>query len=283
MDRQFWRYLIHHLKKDPILDWAATLAYYFMLSIFPLLIFLIALIPYFNLDITQIEAIINDFIPHALAEIITTIVLDTIGEPRGGLLSIGVIVTLWSASNGINAFVRAINRSYNIEETRNFLRQRLLSMLMTFGILFMIIITLLLPVFGATIINLLEQIFFLPEQTTVLLNILRYVIAIILMVLMLIIFYWIAPNIKVKIRNVIWGALFATLGWQAISFGFSFYLSHFANYSATYGSLGGVIILMLWFFLTGIILVIGGEINAALYESREKTTTMPISDFKRNE
>ncbi|KGA95748.1 ribonuclease yfkH [Alkalihalobacillus alcalophilus ATCC 27647 = CGMCC 1.3604] len=283
MDKQFWRYLIHHLKKDPILDWAATLAYYFMLSIFPLLIFLIALIPYFNVDITQIEAIINDFIPQALAEIITTIVLDTIGEPRGGLLSIGVIVTLWSASSGINAFVRAINRSYNIEETRNFLRQRLLSMLMTFGILFMIIITLLLPVFGATIINLLEQIFFLPEQITVLLNILRYVIAIILMILVLIVFYWIAPNIKVKIRNVIWGAIFATIGWQAISFGFSFYLSHFANYSATYGSLGGVIILMLWFFLTGIILVIGGQINAALYESREKTTTMQISDLKRNE
>ena len=110
-----------------------------MLSIFPLLMFLIALIPFFHLDVAQIEQFINDYVPYAIAEVITTIILDTISEPRGGLLSIGIIVTLWSASNGINAFIRAINRSYNIEETRNFLHQRILSMLLTFAILVLII------------------------------------------------------------------------------------------------------------------------------------------------
>ena len=111
-----------------------------MLSIFPLLMFLIALIPFFHLDVAQIEQFINDYVPYAIAEVITTIILDTISEPRGGLLSIGIIVTLWSASNGINAFIRAINRSYNIEETRNFLHQRILSMLLTFAILVTMII-----------------------------------------------------------------------------------------------------------------------------------------------
>ncbi|WP_064504062.1 YihY/virulence factor BrkB family protein [Alkalihalobacillus trypoxylicola] len=265
IDKHFFIHLFNQIKTNPILDWSATLAYYFMLSIFPLLIFLIALIPYFQLDISQIEMFINDYLPQELAEIITTVVLDTISTQRGGLLSLGIIATLWSASNGINAFIRAINRSYNIEETRNFLRQRFLSMLLTFGILFMIIVTLLLPVFGSAIIQFLDSILYFPEQTTVLLNMLRWVLGVVLIALLLLFFYWIAPNIKVKLTDVLIGTTFATISWQIVSYLFSYYVSSLTDFSATYGSLGGVIVLMLWFFITGIILVIGGEINASIY------------------
>ncbi|MET3506972.1 YihY/virulence factor BrkB family protein [Halalkalibacter oceani] len=262
---RFLTIFIKQLKTDPIPDWAATLAYYFMLSIFPLLIFMLALIPYFNLDGDMIGQLIHDYLPADLADLISTTILEVVSEPQGGLLSFGILATIWSASNGVNALIRAVNRSYNIEETRNFFKLRILSIFLTLGMIIVIVATLLLPVFGNVIIRFIETYFFLPEETAVLLNMLRWVIGIALMTFVLMILYWVSPNVRLKFRDVIVGALTATVSWQIISFAFSSYVSNFGNFSATYGSLGGVIILMLWFFLTGLILVLGGELNASLY------------------
>lgn len=271
------RIFFKQLKTDPILDWAATLAYYFMLSIFPLLIFMLALIPYFNLDVDMIYSFINDYVPEDLAELLSTTILEVIKEPQGGLLSFGILATLWSASNGMNALIRAVNRSYNIEETRNFLRLRGLSILLTIGMIIVIVATLLLPVFGNLIISGLESFSILPHDIAVILNILRWIIGIGLMTLVLMLLYWIGPNIKLKLSQVVVGAVVATVGWQVISFAFSTYVSNFGNFTATYGSLGGVIILMLWFFLTGLILVIGGELNATLYLHKNKNNNKTTS------
>lgn len=270
---RFLTIFIKQLKTDPIPDWAATLAYYFMLSIFPLLIFMLALIPYFNLDGDMIGQLIHDYLPVDLAELISTTILEVVSEPQGGLLSFGILATIWSASNGVNALIRAVNRSYNIEETRNFLKLRILSIFLTLGMIIVIVATLLLPVFGTVIIRFIETYFFLPEETAVLLNMLRWIIGIALMTFVLMILYWVSPNVRLKFRDVIVGALTATVSWQIISFAFSSYVSNFGNFSATYGSLGGVIILMLWFFLTGLILVLGGELNASLYLQKNDRIT----------
>lgn len=266
----FIRNVIKQFKEAPILDWAATLAYYFMLSIFPLLIFILSLIPYFNLELEMIYSLMDEYLPNELSDLFSTTVLEVVSEPQGGILSFGILATIWSASNGVNALIRAVNRSYHIEETRNFIQLRLISILLTIGMIFIIVVTLLLPVFGNVIIKALETYLFVPEKTTVLLNMLRWIIGIALMTFTLTIVYWVAPNSKVKFRDVIGGAVTATIGWQVISLAFSVYISNFANYSATYGSLGGVIILMLWFFLTGIILVSGGIINASQVPPEEK-------------
>jgi membrane protein len=266
----FIKHFMEQLKTDPIPDWAATFAYYFMLSIFPLLIFMIALLPYFQLNIEQVYQILHDYVPSDLAELFGTTILEVISQPSGGLLSFGVLAAMWSASNGINALIRAINRAYNIEETRNFLSLRLLSILLTLCMIFVVVTTLLLPVFGKLIINGLEFFLAVPPETADFLNMLRWVIGIILMTLVLMFLYWAAPNVKLKFRHVIIGALSATIGWQIISLAFSFYVTNFGNYSATYGSLGGVIILMLWFFLTGLIIIVGGEINATIFHQKKE-------------
>ncbi|GAE36707.1 YihY/virulence factor BrkB family protein [Halalkalibacter akibai] len=269
-NHSFMKLFITKLKTDPIPDWAATLAYYFMLSIFPLLIFILALIPYFHFDIDTIYSFINDYIPEGLADILSTTVLEVITEPQGGLLSFGILATIWSASNGMNGLIRAVNRSYNIEETRSFVRLRLLSIILTIGMIIVIVVTLLLPVFGHVIIETLETYLFLPHETANVLNTLRWIIGIGLMTFVLMILYKLAPNVRLSFKQVIIGAISATVGWQIISIAFSTYISNFGNYTATYGSLGGVIILMLWFFLTGLILVIGGEINATLYQLKHQ-------------
>src|SRR5690625_4048900 len=216
----FIKNLIHQLKGAPILDWAATLAYYFMLSIFPLLIFILALIPYFNLEIEIIYSFMEEYLPAELGDLFSTTVLEVVSEPQGGILSFGILATIWSASNGVNALIRAVNRSYHIEETRNFIQLRLISILLTIGMIFIIVVTLLLPVFGNVIIKALETYLFVPEKTTVLLNMLRWIIGIALMTFTLTIVYWVAPNSKVKFRDVIVGAITATIGWQIISFAF---------------------------------------------------------------
>ncbi len=258
-------FFIHQLKTNPIFDWSATLAYYFMLSIFPLLIFLLSLIPYFNLKIETIYSFVDDYLPSTLGDLFTSTILEVLSKPQGGLLSFGILATIWSASNGVNALVRAVNRSYDIKETRHFVKLRLFSILITFSLVFVIVLTLLLPVFGNVILKTMSTYFFVPEKTTAILNILRWVVGISFMIIVLMFVYRIAPNVKIKFKEAMVGAIAATIGWQLISYAFSIYISNFANYSATYGSLGGVIILMLWFFLTGFILVLGGMVNAAIF------------------
>lgn len=266
----FIRHLIKQIKKDPIHDWAATLAFYFMLSIFPLLIFVLALIPYLPIQAEHLQAFILDFAPATLGEVFTTTILEVVQEQKGGLISFGILASLWSASNGINAFTRALNRAYDIEETRSFFYVRFMSIIMTLAMVLVIVITLVLPVFGNLILNLLTTVFGLSATTVTLFNKLRWIIGIAIMTTVLLFIYYLAPNKRLPIRYVVIGAATATISWQLISLGFSTYVSNFSNYSTTYGSLGGVIILMLWFFLSGVILVLGGEVIAAIHHVAEK-------------
>ncbi len=207
--------------------------------------------------------------PEETAEIFHDQIVSVVTEPRGGLLTVGIIGTIWSASNGINAFIKAQNEAYNVEESRSFIKARLVSIALTFGMIFAFVIALLLPIFGDVIINFINSLVNLPSETEILFRVLRWAFSITVIAAILAALYHFAPNKKIPFTHAIPGALFATIAWQLTSLGFSFYVSNFGNYSATYGSLGGVVILMFWFFLTGIILVIGAEINAVLH--RRKT------------
>ncbi|WP_216830942.1 YihY/virulence factor BrkB family protein [Alkalihalobacterium elongatum] len=267
----FFAELYERLKKDPIQDWAAQLAFYFLLSIFPLLIFILALLPYLPLDVSQIYEFVEEYVPYELADLFITTVLELVAEPKGGLLSFGIIATIWSASNGINALIRALNKSHNIEETRSFIKVRLLSIILMLGLVSVFLVTLVLPVFGKLILEAIDSVFQITDHAFILWNRLRWAIGIAIMTVVLMVMYMIGPNRKLGFKDVIYGALFATITWQLISLGFSIYVTNFANFSATYGSLGGVIILMFWFFLSGLILVIGGEINATLKNLKANT------------
>lgn len=266
----FIKEFIAHIKKDPIQDWSATLAFFFMLSIFPLLIFILALLPYLPIDANHMFSYVEEYVPYELANLLSTTIFNIIEEPKGGLLSFGILATIWTASNGMNALIRALNKAHDIDETRSFIKVRLLSIIMTLGMVLVIIVTLLLPIFGRLILQAIDSLVVMPSSLFETLNRLRWIIGITIMTLVLMLIYYIAPNKRTKFSQVVVGAIFATITWQMISYLFSIYVSNFGNYSATYGSLGGVIILMLWFFLSGMILVIGGEINATLENIRRK-------------
>ncbi len=262
---------IHEFQKDNVPLLAAAQAFYYLLSIVPLLILLLSILPYLNIDPEQALSFIKSMIPSETADVFKENIIKVVQDPKGGLLTVGILGTIWSASSGMNAFITATNLAFEVKEERSFIKVRLLSIALTFGMIFAIVIALILPVFGDVIIQYIQSFLNLPDQTVILFQILRWIISIVVMALVLMSLYHFAPNTKNPFKVALPGALIATLLWQVISLAFSFYISNFANYSATYGSLGGVIILMLWFFLTGLILMVGAEINY-LYLQKGKNT-----------
>ncbi|KAB2331025.1 YihY/virulence factor BrkB family protein [Bacillus mesophilum] len=265
----FGKKLSAELKEDRATGLAAEQAYYYMLAIFPLLILMISILPYLSIDPQTVQSYLSSILPGDTFSLIEENVINIITVPNGGLLTFGIIGTLWSASNGMMAFIRAMNTAFDVEESRSFIIVRLISIGLTLGLIIAIVTAMLLPVFGNVIVDFIGQFIYIPNNMEVLINILRYVIAIVVMATVLACLYKFAPDKHYPFKEVLPGAFAATVIWQIISFGLSIYVNNFANYSATYGSLGGVIVLMLWFYLTGLTFVLGGEINALLHRKKK--------------
>jgi membrane protein len=266
---RFIKQLIERITRDDVPGLAAQLSYFFLLSLFPFMIFLITLVGYLPFD----EINVMNFVATYAPEEIVTMLNDNLGQimnnRNGGLLSIGIIGTLWSASNGINALVRSFNKAYNIEEERSFIVMRGISIILTIAMLLVIVVAFLFPIFGKMIGVYLFSFFGLSEGFLDMWNTLRWIISSIIFFIVLTMLYRMAPSKRVYFKHVYIGAIFATICWQLTSLAFSYYVTSMGNYSATYGSLGGVIILMIWFYLSGMIIIVGGEINAQM-EKRER-------------
>ncbi|WP_440896421.1 YihY/virulence factor BrkB family protein [Amphibacillus sp. Q70] len=266
--KKFLLDIIKRFSGDEVTALSAQLSYFFLLSLFPLLIFLVSLAAYLPIDYQEILDMMSTYVP---AEVVVMIednldhVLDASG---GGLLSFGIIGTIWSASNGIKAIMRALNKAYSVDENRSFLFGRVIAISLLISMLLLIVVALLLPVFGRMIGIYIFSFFGASEQFVTVWNALRWIISSSIFFIVFLYLYKMAPNIKVYFRDAIWGALFSTIGWQISSLGFSYYVNTMGNYSATYGSLGVVIVLMIWFYISGIIIITGGEINAVVADNR---------------
>ncbi|CAH0345219.1 YihY/virulence factor BrkB family protein [Bacillus sp. CECT 9360] len=260
------------IKEDRATGLAAEQAYYYILALFPMLILLLSILPYLSIQPQEALDFLENIMPSETTEVFREDIIKLVSEQNGGLLTFGILGTLWSASNGINAFIHSMNVAFDVEETRSFIKARLLSILLTLGLTVAFVVALLLPVFGKVILDYVKMIIPVPDSMEILFSILRWVIAIVVISLVLAVMYRYAPNKHYPFKQVIPGAIVATVIWQLISLGFSFYITNFGNYSSTYGSLGGVIVLMLWLYLTGLALVIGGEINAIVHRQSTPTT-----------
>lgn len=253
--------LIGEFKKDDVPLLAASQAYYYLLAVFPLLIVCFAIIPYFKINPEDATLFLERILPGEMVSIFQDNIISLIETPQGGLLTIGAIGALWSASSGLNAFIKSINEAYEIDETRSFIKVRLTALLLTLGLIASFIVAILLPVFGDIILDYIQSLLGLSGSFVVLLQFSRWIISIIVITALLLLLYRFAPNKRLPFSHIFPGALTASVLWLLISLGFSFYVGNFGSYSATYGSLGGIIVLMIWFFLTGLILMIGAEIN----------------------
>lgn len=269
-DGNFFHKLMFRIGKDDASGLSAQLAYYFLLSLFPMLIFLLTLIPFLNVKKETITDLISQNAPGDTAKMITDIINDVMNNANGGLLSFGLIAALWSASNGMTALMNAFNVSYEVEDARNPIVSKLLSVLFTLIMVLVFGVALALPIFGEQIGNYLFGNIGLGDQFKWVFNLVKFVLPVLVTFVVFTTLYAIAPNIKLQIKSVLPGALFATIVWLGASFLFGFYVNNFANYSKTYGSIGGVIVLMLWLYLTGFIIIIGAQINAIIHKDKVK-------------
>lgn len=263
--------LLQSFKKDNVTLLGAAQAYHYLLMIVPLLIVSFAIIPYLHLDPNEVLEFIGQLIPEELASIFEDNIVHLIETPKGGLLTFGIIAALWSASSGLVAFMKATNEAYNVEETRSFFKVRLIAALLTIGMILSILVAFLFLIFGNVIISWIQSLIEIQQPIYILIQVLRWVVSVFVIIFILMMMYRFAPNKKIPFKNILPGAITTSVLWIIASLGFSFYVGNFANYSATYGSLGGMIILMIWFYLTGILLMVGAEINVILHEENNDT------------
>ena len=257
--------LIYNIRRDEVTAIGAQLTYYLILSIFPFLIFFLNVVGHTSL---AIEALLNDWIivmPSETQTLLYRVIEEIRVSSSETLLSFSIILALWSGSLGISAIIRAINKAYNINKRRNYIRLKLLSLLFTIALVILLLIVLATLVFGEVIGN---AIFTYIGAINVFYRIWNNSRKLIALASMIIIFallykYSIMPKERryIKLVHTLPGAIFATIGWIVASSIFSFYVNNFANYSKTYGSLGGVIVLLVWLYITSIMIVLGGEIN----------------------
>jgi membrane protein len=256
--------LIKRIIDDEIFALASQLSYSLLLAFFPFLIFLMTLIGFSSINSELVLSELSNILPTSAYELVRNTVVEILETRNTNLLSFGIILTLWTASSGFRSVIKGINKAYDEKEKRSLFKVIGISIISTLGLGFLIIITILLLVFGQIIGSLLAKKMGFSYLFNIIWYLLRYVIIIFSMITIFALIYHYIPSRRLKWREVIPGAIFSTLGWIVVSFGFAFYVNNFGDYSKVYGSIGAVIILLTWLYLTSVIIIIGGEINASI-------------------
>lgn len=256
--------LIKRFNSDDVLALSSQLSYSLLFSVFPLIIFLMILIGLSPVRSDDVLIGLRRLVPISTFDLIHGTIVEVVDTKRGHLIPLSIIFIIWSASTGFSAVIKALNKAYDEEEHRSFLKVQLIAVLFMLSLIFILIGTILLLVFGegfgkAISISLGVSIVF-----TFVWNILRYVIVGFAMVLIFTFLYHYTPCRRLRWIEVIPGSIFATIGWISTSTIFSFYVNNFGSYSLIYGSLGAVIALLTWLFLSSIIIIMGGELNAVI-------------------
>ncbi|MBY0756809.1 YihY/virulence factor BrkB family protein [Clostridium sardiniense] len=263
-------YLFVKVKRDDIFALASQLAYYLVISFFPFLIFLITLVGFSNLNSIEVLDGLQRILPTAVFELTSTTIEEVVNSQNTGVLGVSVILTIWSASSAFRAVTKGVNKAYNIEENRSFIKRSIIGIICVIALALTIISTLVVLVFGNLVGDFLNTVLPFEHLINFIWNILRYVIIIVMMIIVFAAIYKVTPARKVKFRNAIPGAIISTLGWLVASLGFSFYVNNFSHYSRLYGSIWTVFVLMIWLFITSIVFMFGVELNSVLDNERRK-------------
>jgi membrane protein len=272
--KQFLLDLKQEAVNDNMFNGAAALAFYLTLSIFPALILLLSIVPY--LPIARVDQAIMDLLGQALpAEaygMVQQVVMEVTGEQRGGLLSFGLLGTLWAASTGMYGTMQQLNITYGAKEGRSFLRGRATALLLSLLFGAMVLAAFALIVFGGIVQDWIGHRFGFSDPLLLFFAGFRWVVIVLALLLGFAMIYRYAPNVERRFSFLSPGSAVGVTLIIIASVGFAIYTRNFGDYSATYGSVGAMIALMLWLYLVALVLLLGSEINVLLarYESGRK-------------
>lgn len=264
--------IIMFIKKigdDDIFALGAQLAYYMVLSFIPFLMFLMTLVGFSHLNSDAVLNLLSNVMPTEAFNLIQNTVVEIVDGEQTGLLWISIGLAIWVSSSGFKAVIKGLNKAYGVKETRSYIKLKLISMIYTVLLALIVIATLFLFVFGDVIGHFFIRVLEHPELIYSIWNFLRYIVVILIMILFFMFLYNATPCIRLGWIEVIPGAAVTTLCWISVSYVFAYYVNNFSNYSRLYGSLGAVFMFMTWMFITSMILILGGEINAVLAEKNK--------------
>lgn len=269
---------VREVVNDDITGLSAELAYRFFLSLFPFVIFVTALGGFVaqKLDVGnpvgEIMSHLGQSVPPDAAAVIEKQLQAIVGTNGAGLLSVGILGAVWAASSGFRTVMKAMNRAYDVKETRAFWKQYALSIGLTLLAGSSVIAAFVLLVVGQVAGSRIADAAGLSDLWGIVVDFARWPVAIVLVLTAVAFLYWAAPNITLPFRWVTPGSVVFVIGWLGATYVFSLYVSHFGSYNKTYGTLGGVVVLMLWFYLISFILLLGAEINRVIDELVEPGT-----------
>jgi membrane protein len=272
--KRFLADLYQEIQDDNVFNGAAALAFFWMLAIFPFMIFLLSLLPY--LPIPRLEEAIMDLLDQALpgdaAELFTGVVHDITAERRGGLLSFGLLFAIWSGSTGIYAIMQQLNITYTVKEARSFVKARGVALWLMLLFVLLIVGAFALIIFGGVLEDWVGSMIGMSQAVLTFFAVFRWIVISILILLGFSLIYYYGPNVEQSFKFITPGSIIGAGLLILASLGFSIYVSNFGDYNATYGALGAVIILLMWLYIAGLVILIGSEVNAVLedYQSEGK-------------
>jgi membrane protein len=258
---------------------AAGLSYYFVLSLFPLLIALACVVPYLPVPNLwdKVMFAMSRVVPSEAMGLVQKVVADVLAQTHPKLLSVGILGTLYAATGGFSSMIEALNVAYDVPETRPWWRTRLLSVQLTFVIGAFFLVALAIMVVGPQFGGWLAAKVGLGSLFASTWNILRWAAAIAFTVIGIELLYFVAPNVKQRFWATLPGAALAVAAWIAASYGLGIYFQKFANFNKTYGTLGAVVALFVWFYWTNIFILFGAELNSELRKAAGKQP-LPVKE-----
>src|SRR5688572_1803051 len=264
----FRRTFAEAFMKDNCLGMAAQLAYYFLFALFPTLLVVIAIADIFAADVIQMLQGMQGFVPAEGLNLVTEQLGSLTEGQEGGLLTLGMLTALWSSSAAMTAIIDTLNTAYDIEEGRPWWKVRLTAIGLTVGLSIFIVAAFALVVLGPTMAERLADRLFLGAAFEWTWKILQWPVVFALVSGALAIVYYYAPDAE---QDWVWltpGTIFATVLWLIASLGFKYYIANFGGYES-YGVIGGVMVLMLWFYMSGLVILLGAEMNAEIEHASE--------------
>ena len=254
---------------DRLTGLAAEAAYHFFFSLFPFLLFATALIGIFvdrRSTITWIMDQMARVVPDQALSLVRGVVTDVVfNNSKSGIISLGLLLTAWSGSNVFRSLMDTLNLAYDVEESRPFWKRALLSLgaIVVLGALMMVASTVMLG--GPEILDWLGSRLRLPTDRVNLWMVLQYPLAFAILVLAFFMIYRFLPNLKQSAKQILVGSVVATVLWLIVTLLFRLYVTNFGSYNKTYGAIGAVIVVLTWMYLTMLVILVGGELNAELH------------------
>jgi len=257
---------LEETQADNGLGLAAQLAYYFFLALFPALLFVIALAGVFAHQalVARTVEMLSATVPPDIVNIIRNQLTSLAEQPRGGIMTFGVIAALWSSSAAMVALIDALNRAYDVEDARPWWKQRLVAILLTIGVALFILVSFALVVFGPQLAETLAGRIALGAVFEWTWKIFQWPVVFVLVATAFSLVYYFAPDVEQDFVFLTPGSVFATLLWLVGSLGVRVYVTNFASYNETYGTVGGVMVLLVWLYISGLCVVAGAEMNAEI-------------------